>query len=112
MPGHMGDVTRTVEGLVVLYIDPKTNEVWVNGPVPGSYNSIVRIRKTNQTRKIDLDREASGLPEETPEVKETQETETQEIETQETETKKTQEAGTKQAPNARETLESKEKAKA
>jgi len=91
MPGHMGDVIKTVEGLVVLYIDPETNQIWLNGPIPGAFNSIVRIRKTDKTRKIILDRLASGLPaevaklveeiNETPELEEQPETETPEAET-------------------------------
>lgn len=64
MPGHYGGETVTVGGLVVLHLDPETNEVWLNGPVPGAFNSDVRLHKTGKTRKIELDRVASGLPEE------------------------------------------------
>ncbi|MBU0978982.1 50S ribosomal protein L3 [Patescibacteria group bacterium] len=62
MPGHYGVETKTILGLVVLYIDPETHQVWLNGPIPGSFNSLVRIRTTGQTRKVELDPVASGLP--------------------------------------------------
>jgi len=62
MPGHYGVDTHTIKGLVILYIDPQTHEVWVSGPVPGAINSIIRLRKTGQTREVSLDKVASGLP--------------------------------------------------
>lgn len=68
MPGHMGDVTRTVKGLVVVHLDEGKQEVWLNGPVPGSYNSTLKLIKTGRTKKIDLDHQASGI-----EVKKTEE---------------------------------------
>lgn len=61
MPGHYGSETKTVSGLVVLYINPETNEVWLSGPVPGHYSSIVRISKTGQKKTIELDNDASGI---------------------------------------------------
>jgi len=62
MPGHYGIETMTIRGLVVLYINPETHQVWLNGPVPGSINSVLRIRTTGQTKKVELDPVASGLP--------------------------------------------------
>ena len=62
MPGHYGVETKTVQGLVVLYIDPETDQIWINGPIPGSFNSLLRIRKIGKTSKIELDKAASGLP--------------------------------------------------
>jgi len=67
MPGHMGDEIKSAIGLVVLHVDSENNEVWVSGPVPGSLNSIVKIIKTGKTKKIELDKRASGIPEEAPE---------------------------------------------
>ncbi len=61
MPGHYGVDTKTVSGLVVLYLDPEKNEVWLSGPIPGSYNSTVKIQKTGKSKEIALDLEASGL---------------------------------------------------
>jgi large subunit ribosomal protein L3 len=66
MPGHFGDETKTVLGLVVLYVDPKTKEVWLSGPVPGANTSIVKIEKTGQKKNIKLDLVAAGLVDEKP----------------------------------------------
>ncbi len=61
MPGHMGVVTKTVSGLIVLHVDPTTQEVWLNGPVPGFNTSTIAILKTGNTRSVELDKEASGI---------------------------------------------------
>jgi large subunit ribosomal protein L3 len=54
MPGHMGDVTKTVSGLVVIHVDPTTQEVWLSGPVPGAASGFVRIVKTGKTKQLDI----------------------------------------------------------
>lgn len=64
MPGHYGDETKTVSGLVVVYIDPTTKEVWLSGPVPGVMFSQVKITKTGENKSIELDKQASGIKEE------------------------------------------------
>lgn len=61
MPGRMGTDTQTVTGLVVLYINPVTHEVWLSGPVPGFRTSTLVIRKTGDTKQIELDLNASGI---------------------------------------------------
>lgn len=61
MPGHMGTETKTVSGLVVLYINPETQEVWLSGPVPGFASSTMTIKKTGETRDVALDLKASGI---------------------------------------------------
>ncbi len=61
MPGHFGVDTVTVDNLTVIHIDPKSNEVWLSGPVPGHLNSIVKISKTGSTNKIELNTQASGI---------------------------------------------------
>jgi len=63
MPGHYGVDTKTVSGLVVVYINEASNEIWLNGPVPGSIMTDVKISKTGKTRKIDLDKSASNIKE-------------------------------------------------
>ncbi|MFH2118175.1 MAG: 50S ribosomal protein L3 [Candidatus Paceibacterota bacterium] len=68
MPGHFGTETKTVHGLVVLYIDPETKEVWLSGPVPGARTSIVKIQKTGGKRKIELDLDSVGIMVSEPEV--------------------------------------------
>ncbi|MBU0578580.1 50S ribosomal protein L3 [Patescibacteria group bacterium] len=61
MPGHYGGETKTISGLVVLYINSDTGEVWLSGPVPGYYSSTIRIIKTGQKKEIKLDNVASGI---------------------------------------------------
>ncbi len=45
MPGHMGVETVTVSGLQVFSINPETKEVLIKGPIPGSFNSWLVIKK-------------------------------------------------------------------
>jgi large subunit ribosomal protein L3 len=66
MAGRGGNETVTVRGLVVLYIDPNTGELWLSGPVPGSVNSELKISKMGIKKNIQLDKSASGLPETEP----------------------------------------------
>jgi len=61
MPGHYGDETKTVLGLVVVHVDPITKEVWLSGPVPGSISGQIKIRKTGKTKNVELDLQASGI---------------------------------------------------
>lgn len=61
MAGHHGCETKTISGLVVLYINPDTGEVWLSGPVPGHYSSILRITKTAMKKEVELDNVASGI---------------------------------------------------
>jgi large subunit ribosomal protein L3 len=44
MPGHMGDVRATVQGLKVIDVKPEENLLFVEGGVPGSRSSKVLIR--------------------------------------------------------------------
>lgn len=61
MPGHYGVDSRTVYGLTVLYVDPKNQEVWLSGPVPGFNSSSVRIEKVGKKSPISLDLDLMGL---------------------------------------------------
>lgn len=61
MPGHFGVDNITIANLTVIHIDPDTREVWLNGPVPGHINSIIKINKTGKNNKINLNFEASGI---------------------------------------------------
>jgi len=73
MPGHYGTDTKTVTGLVVVYIDEVNSEIWLSGPVPGHIKSDVKITKTGEIKKIELDKKASGIKEEVKKIEETQE---------------------------------------
>lgn len=73
MPGRYGCETKTVSGLVIVYIDQKNNEVWVNGPVPGYRTSTVKISKTGTNKEIKLNLNLLGLTKVEPEAIETTE---------------------------------------
>ncbi|MEA2056965.1 MAG: 50S ribosomal protein L3 [Patescibacteria group bacterium] len=66
MPGRMGGERKTVLNLVVLYVDPDKNELWISGPIPGSITSVVQIVKTGEKRPIELNKKASGIEEKPP----------------------------------------------
>ncbi len=63
MAGHYGVVTKTIKGLVVLHIDPASQELWLSGPLPGPITGLLKLHKTGQTKSIELHYTASGLPE-------------------------------------------------
>lgn len=44
MPGHLGAVTTTVQGLEILRIDAERQLLWVRGAVPGHRNGHVVVR--------------------------------------------------------------------
>jgi len=46
MPGHYGHATAHVANLKIIAINPETQEIQLNGPVPGHYNSWITIQKT------------------------------------------------------------------
>jgi large subunit ribosomal protein L3 len=45
LPGHMGDVKKTIQNLLVVGIRPERNLLLVKGSIPGSKNSVVIIRQ-------------------------------------------------------------------
>lgn len=45
MPGHMGNVNKTVMGLKIISINPETNEILISGSFPGHFNSWITITK-------------------------------------------------------------------
>lgn len=61
MPGRMGGEQSTVLNLVVVHIDPNNKEIWLSGPIPGHFGSIVRVTKTGGQKQIELDQQASGI---------------------------------------------------
>lgn len=44
MPGHMGDVPRTVQNLKVVAVRPEDGVILVSGPVPGAKGGYLTIR--------------------------------------------------------------------
>ena len=45
MPGQMGDVRHTLKNCRVVRVDAERNLLYIRGPLPGSRNSLVFIRK-------------------------------------------------------------------
>ena len=44
MPGHMGDVQRTVQNLTVVKVVPEKNLILIKGSVPGARGSLLTVR--------------------------------------------------------------------
>jgi large subunit ribosomal protein L3 len=61
MHGHSGDITMTVQGLVVLHIDANNQEVWLSGPIPGAISGLVKITKTGEQKKVALNTAQAGV---------------------------------------------------
>ena len=45
MPGHMGNINKTVENLKIISINPENNEILISGSFPGHFNSWITITK-------------------------------------------------------------------
>jgi len=45
MPGHMGNSPRTIKNLKILKVDKERNMLFIEGSVPGSRGTVVKIRK-------------------------------------------------------------------
>ncbi len=85
MAGHMGNVTQSVSGLVVLFIDTDNNEIWLSGPVPGSNTSTIKITKTGDKKAIELDLSLMGLEKVAPAVEAVETAEVAEVAAETTE---------------------------
>ena len=51
MPGHMGDVQRTVQNLTVVKVLAEKNIILVKGSIPGSRGSLVTVRTAVKSKK-------------------------------------------------------------
>ncbi|NCG08781.1 MAG: 50S ribosomal protein L3 [Verrucomicrobia bacterium] len=53
MPGHMGDVQRTVQNLTIVKVVPEKNLILIKGSVPGARGSLLTVRSAvkNRVRK-------------------------------------------------------------
>lgn len=51
LPGHMGDVSVTVQNLVVVQVDTERNLVLVRGAIPGGPQSLVTIQLAVKSKK-------------------------------------------------------------
>jgi len=52
MPGHMGDVNRTIPNLEVVQVRPEDNALLVKGSVPGCRNGLLVVRKSLKNNVI------------------------------------------------------------
>ena len=52
MPGHMGDVNRTIPNLEIVQIRPEDNALLVKGSSPGCRNGVVIVRKSLKNNAI------------------------------------------------------------
>ena len=51
LPGHMGDVTVTVQNLEVVKVDLDKNVILVKGSVPGAKGAILKVKSSVKTKK-------------------------------------------------------------
>jgi len=51
MPGHMGDVQRTVQNLTVVQVISEKNLILVKGSLPGAKGSLVTVRNSVKEKK-------------------------------------------------------------
>jgi large subunit ribosomal protein L3 len=51
MPGHMGDVQRTVQNLTVIQVISEKNLILVKGSLPGAKGSLVTVRNSVKEKK-------------------------------------------------------------
>jgi large subunit ribosomal protein L3 len=76
MAGRFGNQTFTIKNLIVLSMNPKTNEILVSGPVPGAANALITLTKLKTGKPLKLvgevqipvesnDQPAATQPEET-----------------------------------------------
>lgn len=61
MPGHYGVETKTITGLQIVHINAADKEIWINGPVPGHINSVLKITTTGVQQPVKLDLAASSI---------------------------------------------------
>lgn len=68
MGGHMGDATVTVKNLEIIEVDPKNNEIFIKGALPGSKSNLLLISGAG-----DLIIEELAQPEASAKIEEKQE---------------------------------------
>lgn len=50
MPGHMGNVRRTIQNLQIVRVVPEDNLLFVKGAVPGPYGGILVLREAKKMK--------------------------------------------------------------
>lgn len=90
LPGHMGNVTVTVQNLEIIEVNPAENYILVSGNVPGAKNALVLIKsaikntvKKNPKEIISYEETVvDEVVEDTPAVEETVEETTEDVATE------------------------------
>lgn len=54
MPGHMGNVTKSIKGLQIVKINEKDQEIWVTGAIPGNRGGLLKITKIGEKKFVGL----------------------------------------------------------
>ena len=85
LPGHMGDLTVTIQNLEIVAVDMENNVILVKGNIPGAKKSLVIIKSAvknpetvKETEELNFYTTETPLVEEKPEVTETLEEVTEE----------------------------------
>lgn len=109
LPGHMGNVTITIQNLQIVEVNAEENYILVSGNIPGPKNSLVLIKSAVKNNKKKADFEVITYTEETvvdtvEEVNTTTDTETVE-ETVETPVEETTEVTEEKSEEATEEKE-------
>ena len=52
MPGHMGNVRRTVRNLLVIRVDAETDRIFLRGAVPGWREGVLLVRRARHAPRI------------------------------------------------------------
>jgi large subunit ribosomal protein L3 len=63
MGGHMGDVKKTVQNLVLLEIDEAQNLLLIQGSIPGGKNGYVVVRNAKKKTGVKVKLKGQGEPE-------------------------------------------------
>jgi large subunit ribosomal protein L3 len=48
MPGHMGQMVKTIKNLKIYKIDEEKNQLWLTGLIPGAKGGLIRITKCHK----------------------------------------------------------------
>ena len=65
LPGHMGNVTITIQNLQIIEVNAEENYLLVSGNIPGAKNSLVLIKSAVKNNKKKADFEVISYVEET-----------------------------------------------
>ena len=61
MAGHLGDETKTVQNLDVVFFDKELNLIGVKGAIPGNNGNVVFIKNAVKKTAIDIAKNVNGL---------------------------------------------------